>query len=95
MIAGGNSDVGLHIARSIAKQGVTVYVDCRSTSKAREASSQITLEKPLSKYRVQELSFDMSLLSLLQDFAERAKNINIKIGLLFHNASVVSPPARK
>ena len=95
IITGGNSGIGLHIARSIARQGATVYLACRNTSKAKEAASQITSENPLCKDRVHVLSIDMSLLSSVRDFAETVKKINLKIDLLFHNAGVVSPPAGK
>ena len=95
IITGANSGIGLQIARSIARQGATVYLACRNASKAKEAASQITSENPLCKDRVHVLSVDMSLLSSVRDFADTVKNINLKIDLLFHNAGVVSSPVGK
>ena len=95
IITGANSGIGLQIARCIARQGATVYLACRNTSKANEAASQITSENPSCKDRVHVLSVDMSLLSSIRDFADTVKDNNLKIDLLFHNAGVVSAPAGK
>lgn len=95
IITGANSGIGLQIARCIARQGATVYLACRNTSKANEAASQITSENPLCKDRVHVLSVDMSLLSSVRDFADTVKNVNTKIDLLFHNAGVMSAPTGK
>ena len=95
IITGANSGIGLQIARCIARQGATVYLACRNTSKANEAASQITSENPLCKDRVHVLSVDMSLLSSVRYFADTVKNINLNVDLLFHNAGIVSAPAGK
>ncbi len=92
IITGGNSGIGLQIAHSIARQGATVYLACRNTSKAKEAASQITSENPSCKDRVHVLSIDISQLSSVRHFAETVKDINIKVDLLFHNAGVLSSP---
>ena len=95
IITGGNSGIGLHIARSIAKQDATVYLSCGNTSKAREEVSQITSENPLCEDRVRLLSIDMSLLSSVYAFAEKVNNIKTKIDLLFRNAGVMAPTCWK
>ena len=95
IITGANSGIGLQIARCIARQGATVYLACRNTSKADEAASQITSENPSCKDRLHVLSVDMSLLSSVRDFADTVKNLNPKIDLLFHNAGIVSSPKGK
>ena len=92
IITGGNSGIGLQIAGSIARQGATVYLACRNTTKAMEAASQIASENPSCKDRVHVLSIDTSLLSSVRHFAETVKDINIKVDLLFHNAGVLSSP---
>lgn len=93
IITGGNSGIGLQIALDIIRQGATVYLACRSISKAEEAVSQIVSKVPASKGRVKSLSLDTSSLTSVRAFAEEWESLNIKIDLLFHNAGIGSAPA--
>lgn len=94
IITGGNSGIGLQIGLDLARQGATVYLACRNTSKAEKAVSQIESEVPTSQGRVESLTLDTSSLTSIRAFAKTWESLNIKVDLLFHNAGKgVSVPA--
>lgn len=92
IITGGNSGIGQQIGLDIARQGATVYLACRSVSKAEEAVSQIVSKVPASKGRVKSLSLDTSSFTSVRAFAKEWESLNIKVDLLFHNAGIGSAP---
>lgn len=88
VITGGNSGIGLQIGLDIARQGATVYLACRNTSKAEEAVSQIESEVPASRGRVKSLTLDTSSLTSVRTFAKTWESLDTKVDLLFHNAGI-------
>lgn len=88
VITGGNSGIGLQIGLDIARQGATVYLACRNTSKAEEAVSQIESEVPASQGRVKSLTLDTSSLTSVRTFAKTWESLDTKVDLLFHNAGI-------
>ena len=95
VITGGNSGIGFAIALELAKQGATVYLACRNTSKAETAVSRITSEVPTSERRVKALSLDTSSLSSVRTFAQKwagRDDGSKEINFLFHNAGIGSIP---
>ena len=93
IVTGGNSGIGFAIALELARQGSTVYLACRTISKADEAVSQIESQVPASKGRVKSLTLDTSSLESVRAFARNWETVNTKIDLLFHNAGIGAPPA--
>ena len=93
IVTGGNSGIGFAIALELARQGSTVYLACRTISKADEAVSQIESQVPASKGRVKSLILDTSSLDSVRAFASNWETLNTKIDLLFHNAGIGAPPA--
>ena len=93
IVTGGNSDIGLTIALELARQGFTVYLACRSISKAEEAIFQITSQVPAAKESVKYLTLDTSSLDSVRAFATKWEIHGTNIDLLFHNAVIWAPPA--
>ena len=93
IVTGGNSGIGFGIALDLARQGSTVYLACRSISKADEAVSQIESQIPASKGRVKSLVLDTSSFDSVRAFASHWETVDTKIDLLFHNAGIGAPPA--
>ena len=93
IITGGNSGIGLAIALALARQGSTVYLACRSMSKAEKAISQITSQVPAAKENVKALILDTSSLDSVRAFATNWKRLSTRIDLLFLNAGIGAPPA--
>ena len=95
IVTGGNSGIGLAIALELARQGSTVYLACRTVSKADEAISQIESQVPASKGRVKSLKLDTSSLDSVRAFARNWETTldNTKIDFLFHNAGIGAHPA--
>ena len=95
IVTGSNSGIGLEIALGLARQGSTVYLACRSISKAEQAVSQIISQVPASKGRVKSLILDTSSLDSVRAFASNWKTLDTNIDLLFHNAGLGSAPAER
>ena len=93
IVTGANSGIGFGIALDLARQGSSVYLACRTISKADEAVSQIESEVPASKGRVKSLILDTSSLDSVRAFASNWETVNTKIDLLFHNAGIGASPA--
>ena len=93
IVTGANSGIGFAIALELARQGSTVYLACRTISKADEAVSQIESQVQASKGRVKSLTLDTSSLASVRAFASNWDTLHTKIDLLFHNAGIGAPPA--
>ena len=93
IVTGGNAGIGFAIALELARQGSTVYLACRTISKANEAVSQIESQVPASKGRVKSLILDTSSLDSVRAFVSNWETLNAKIDILFHNAGIGAPPA--
>ena len=93
IVTGANSGIGFGIALDLARQGSSVYLACRTPSKADDAVSQIESQVPASKGRVKSLVLDTSSLDSVRAFASNWETLNIKIDLLFHNAGIGASPA--
>ena len=92
IVTGGNSGIGFAIAVELARQGSTLYLACRTISKADEAVSQIESQVPASKGRVKSLKLDTSSLDSVRAFASNWETLNSKIDFLFHNAGIGAHP---
>ena len=93
IVTGGNSGIGLCIAIDLARWGATVYLACRSASKAEEAVALITYQIPSSSGRVRSLVLDTSSLTSVRACTAHWATLNMNIDLLFHNAGIGSTPA--
>ncbi len=92
VITGGNSGIGLQVALELARRGTTVYLACRSASKAEEAVSQLIAKVPASNGRVKSLLLDTSSFTSVRNFAKTWESLDTKIDLLFHNAGIAHTP---
>lgn len=92
IVTGANSGIGYSLALSLAKRNATVYLACRSTSKAKQAAAQI-IEAcgESSSKRVRVFSLDTSSLDSVRAFA--AAWGSQPIDILIHNAGIASTSA--
>jgi NAD(P)-dependent dehydrogenase (short-subunit alcohol dehydrogenase family) len=92
IVTGANSGIGYSLALSLATQNATVYLACRTASKAREAASQI-IDACGDSNRVHILALDTSSLASVRAFAETWGDK--PIDLLIHNAGITGPPGNQ
>jgi NAD(P)-dependent dehydrogenase (short-subunit alcohol dehydrogenase family) len=92
IITGANSGIGYSLALSLAKHNATVYLACRTASKAREAASQI-IDACGDSSRVHILTLDTSSLASVRAFASNWGDR--PIDLLIHNAGITGPPGNQ
>ena len=92
IVTGANSGIGWQIALELAKQNATVYLACRTPSKAEEAISAIIAQVPASSGRVKFLPLDTSSLNSVKHCANLWKETGSQIDILVHNAGIASSP---
>ena len=88
VVTGANSGIGFQITLDLIKQGATVYLACRSQSKAEQAISEITKQVPGSDRRLRSLVLDTSSLISVKDAIEGLKRDVPLIDILVHNAGI-------
>ena len=92
IITGANSGIGYQIALSLTSQGATVYLACRTASKATDAIKDIIAKVPAAVDRVKTIPLDTSSLSSVKSFVEQWKVQGAKVDILVHNAGVSNTP---
>ena len=92
VITGANSGIGFQIALDLSKQGATVYLACRSQSKAEQAIFEIVKQVPDSDSRLRSLVLDTSSLVSVRDAIETLKRDVPIIDILVHNAGIGTGP---
>ena len=92
IVTGSNSGIGRQIALDLAAQNATVYLACRTQSKANEAISYINAQAPASLGRVKFLQLDTSSLDSVKTCAALWKDSKAQIDILAHNAGIGTLP---
>jgi NAD(P)-dependent dehydrogenase (short-subunit alcohol dehydrogenase family) len=97
IVTGGNTGIGLEIARALAATGYRVVIGCRSKERAQEAIADIkkrnsAMSKP---YNVEYMSLDVGSQKSVRAFAEEIKRKGWRINLLVNNAGVMFQPFGK
>lgn len=88
VVTGANSGIGFQIALDLIKQGATVYLACRSQSKAEQAISEIVKQVPSSDSRIKLLVLDTSSLVSVRKAIDCLKRDVAIIDILVHNAGI-------
>jgi NAD(P)-dependent dehydrogenase (short-subunit alcohol dehydrogenase family) len=92
VVTGANSGLGLETARELARNGATVVLACRDTTKGEQALQEIRDSTP--GVRVELASLDLASLDSVRSFAETLSGRGEKIDLLINNAGVMASPHR-
>ncbi|KAK2593192.1 short-chain alcohol dehydrogenase [Conoideocrella luteorostrata] len=92
IVTGSNSGVGKELARILYSANATVYVACRTESKAQKAIEEIHSASPQSNGTVKFLHLDLSDLTTIKPAAEAFMRQEEKLHVLFNNAGVMTPP---
>eukprot|EP00029_Vermamoeba_vermiformis_P007461 TRINITY_DN323_c0_g1_i1.p1 TRINITY_DN323_c0_g1~~TRINITY_DN323_c0_g1_i1.p1 ORF type:complete len:376 (+),score=80.29 TRINITY_DN323_c0_g1_i1:87-1130(+) len=97
IVTGGNTGIGLEIARALAATGYRVVIGCRSKERAQEAIADIkkrnsAMSKP---YNVEYMALDVGSQKSVRAFAEEIKRKGWRINLLVNNAGVMFQPFGK
>lgn len=94
IVTGANSGIGLSIATTLAHQGATVYLACRSLERGNAAVEEVVRRVgDDSKERIYCWELDTSDLSSVRQFCEKwGREGRKEIDMLVHNAGITSPP---
>ncbi|KAK0621012.1 short chain dehydrogenase reductase [Immersiella caudata] len=92
LITGSNTGIGKELAQILYSANATVYMACRTESKARNAMQDIRSAAPSSKGRLEFLPLDLSDLRTVKAAAEQFIASQTKLHVLFNNAGVMVPP---
>jgi retinol dehydrogenase 12 len=95
LITGANSGIGKELARLLYAANATVYMACRTETKARTAMHDIEAVVPSSKGRLEFLPLDLSDLRSVKPAVEAFAAKENKLHVLFNNAGVMFPSADK
>jgi NAD(P)-dependent dehydrogenase (short-subunit alcohol dehydrogenase family) len=88
IVTGANSGIGYALALALAKQNATVYLACRTISKAQKAANEI-IDACGNSHSVHVVSLDTSSLASVRNFA--ANWGSRPIDILAHNAGITGP----
>eukprot|EP00002_Diphylleia_rotans_P015702 TRINITY_DN3043_c0_g1_i1.p1 TRINITY_DN3043_c0_g1~~TRINITY_DN3043_c0_g1_i1.p1 ORF type:complete len:332 (+),score=84.12 TRINITY_DN3043_c0_g1_i1:50-1045(+) len=88
IVTGGNSGIGLEIARELARIKYRVIIACRTESKAKEAIANIKKEIPSAE--VEFMRLDLSSLESVRKFATEFTQRKLPLHLLVNNAGGLS-----
>jgi retinol dehydrogenase 12 len=91
-VTGGNAGVGRELSRILYGANATVYLACRSESKARQAIKEMQQAAPDSKGRLEVVVLDLSDLTTIKPAVESFLSRENKLHVLFNNAGVMIPP---
>ena len=92
IVTGSNTGVGRELVRILYSANATVYMACRTESKARNAMQEIREAVPASKGRLEFLHLDLGDLRTIKPAAEAFTARENKLHVLFNNAGVMTPP---
>lgn len=86
IVSGGNSGLGLAVAKILVRYGAEVVITCRSTKRCEFAVKEILSEKPSSGGSVSSELLDLSNLQSVYEFTERINSRLTRVDYLFCNA---------
>ncbi len=93
IVTGGNSGIGWHTARELARAGAEVTIASRDEGKANAAADGIRAVLPDARIRTEVL--DLARLASVRAFVERQLADAQPIDLLVNNAGVMALPKRR
>jgi len=91
IVTGSNTGVGKEVARILYSKNASVYVACRTESKAQSAIEDIKTSQPSSKGKLTFLSLDLGDLPAVAKTADQFLAQETKLDYLFNNAGVMMP----
>jgi len=94
IVTGANTGIGYITAREIAKMGATVFVACRTPSRADEAIKKMKQEVAPTEINVEFLPLDLASLSSVENCANEFVKKNLPLHILVNNAGVMALPKR-
>lgn len=92
LITGGNSGIGLEMARSLAAQGDHVIIASRGLAKSQAAADSIRAEQPQAD--IQAMALDLSRYDDIDRFAEQLRERMPVIDVLILNAGLYTHGTR-
>ncbi|CAL8470625.1 g10167 [Coccomyxa elongata] len=90
LITGANTGIGFETAKSLAAQGYATVLACRNIEKGRAARDKIKAELPGA--RVEAVPLDLTDLSTIRSFANKALDGGRPLDVLVNNAGVMATP---
>jgi NAD(P)-dependent dehydrogenase (short-subunit alcohol dehydrogenase family) len=88
LVTGANAGIGFEIASALAAKGATVFLGCRSPSKAAEAAVRIHTKSPLSKIEI--IPLDLGSLDSIKSAADLVSGRMQRLDLLINNAGLMA-----
>ena len=92
IITGGNSGIGLEVAKQLVGLGSTVIIACRSQVKCRNAATLIQMKYPLKKDLIVTMTLDLSDLASVKKFADDVNKQFKRLDILVNNAGLLASP---
>lgn len=92
LITGGNSGIGLEMARSLASQGDHVVIASRALAKSQEAADSIKAEHPQAD--IEAMALDLARYDDIDRFAEQLREHMPVIDVLILNAGLYTHGTR-
>jgi retinol dehydrogenase-12 len=92
IVTGANAGVGRELARLLYSRNATVYLACRTASKAQDAISWIQSSHAESTGALHFLRLDLNDLEGIKDSANDFLSKEKRLDVLFNNAGVMIPP---
>ena len=86
IISGGNSGLGLAVAKILVRHGAEVVITCRSAERCEFAAKEILLGRPSSGGSISSELLDLSDLQSVYEFTERINSRLTRVDYLFCNA---------
>ena len=92
IITGGNSGIGLEVAKQLVGLGSTVIIACRSQVKCRNAATLIGMKYPLKKDLIVTMTLDLSDLASVKKFTDDVNKQYKRLDILVNNAGLLATP---
>ncbi|CAH4023701.1 unnamed protein product [Pieris brassicae] len=86
LVTGGNSGIGLEIARDLARRGARVIIASRDVAKSAEAVKDIT--HTTGNNKVDHRQLDLIKFTSIRNFAEEFNKTEQRLDILVHNAGI-------
>ncbi len=90
VVTGGNSGIGFHTVKELARVGAHVVLAARDVERGKQAAERIESAHPGAVVSVTEL--DLARIASIRDFAA---TIAEPLDILVNNAGVMAPPRRR
>jgi NAD(P)-dependent dehydrogenase (short-subunit alcohol dehydrogenase family) len=92
LVTGGNTGVGFHTVKELAKRGARVYMGARSPEKATAAINEIQAESPNASSDIHFLQMDLLDLQSVVAAAKQFKAKESRLHGLVNNAGIMATP---